>query len=90
MREPYRKGLATHPGLGPCGATREGDTEALVRGTGRQGIEPRNHPFGTPTPWSHAEGKIAIGAIASLWSSPARSQTPRMLGNSMHGSREIS
>lgn len=90
MKEPYRKGLAIRPGLGPCGSIREGVTEALVRGTGRQGIELRNHPFGTPTPWSHAEGNIAMGAIASPWSSPAQSKTPRMLGNSMHGNREIS
>jgi hypothetical protein len=45
MQESYRKGIANHPGPEPCGGSREAALEALDRGTGRLGIEPRNRPF---------------------------------------------
>lgn len=36
MQEPYRKGVATHPGPESCGVTREGGAEALTGGRGGQ------------------------------------------------------
>ena len=37
MRESDTEGVAHHGGPGPCVGVREGDGEALVRGTCRQG-----------------------------------------------------
>lgn len=37
MKELYTEGVASHGGPEPCGAAREGDAEALARGTCRRG-----------------------------------------------------
>jgi len=43
MKESYGEGLATHTGSESCGATREGDLEALNGGTRAPGIQPRKN-----------------------------------------------
>ena len=65
MREPYGKGLASHPGPESCGAAREGGAEAL---TGESAGELSSREITTsmvPTPLGEAEGNIHGRAIAS-------------------------
>jgi RNA-directed DNA polymerase len=89
MKEPHGEGPATHTGPESCATAREGRGEALDRGTSRQGIEPRKVTPGADVvrvdgrqhPWRRYR--------ETPWG-PARSETPRMLGNSRHGNREIS
>lgn len=90
MREPYRKGLATHPDPESCGVAREGGAEALTGARAGRAMEPRNHPFGVPTLYLVTEGNTAAGASASPARAPRGRGNLRMLGNSMHGNREIS
>jgi hypothetical protein len=42
MKEPYGEGLASHADPESCMDSREAGHEALIRGTCRRGIEPRN------------------------------------------------
>src|SRR5262249_9287805 len=42
MKELHTEGLASHGGPAPCGGVRKDVVEALVGGTCRQAIEPRN------------------------------------------------
>lgn len=65
MKEPYGKGLASHPGPESCGAAREGGAEAL---TGESAGELSSREITTsmvPTPLGEAEGNIHGRAIAS-------------------------
>ena len=69
MREPYGKGLASHPGPESCGVAREGEAEAL---TGESAGEPSSREIMTsmvPTPLGEAlkeaEGNIHGRALAS-------------------------
>ena len=66
MKEPYGKGLASHPGPESCGATREGGAEAL---TGERAGELSSREITTsmvPTPLGEAEGNIHGRASASV------------------------
>ena len=88
MKEPYREGVANHPGPEPCEGSREAALEALDRGICRLGIELRNLAF------RGADGVRATGrqqradAIAQAWRGPAESKTPSMQRNSMRENRE--
>ena len=89
MKEPYRKGIATHSGLESCGGTREGAAEALTevragRVLSRESSSPR-----VPTTSHCAEGNTGGAATARRRPDPARSETPCTLGNSKRGNREI-
>ncbi len=90
MQESYGEGVATHAGPEPCAVARKSGGEALVMGTCRSGIEPRNMwNFGVPTPLLGAEGHVRRVAFARHVWDPARSETPCMHGNTSHGNREI-
>ena len=65
MREPYGKGVASHPGPESCGAAREGGAEALA---GESAGELSSREITTsrvPTPLGEAEGNTCGDAIAS-------------------------
>lgn len=65
MKEPYIEGVAIHDDPESCAGARKDDGEAFDRGTDGLGIEPRNQPFGAPTPLSQAEGHTRRDASAS-------------------------
>ena len=90
MKEPYRKGLATHPDPESCGVVREGGAEALTGARAGRAMEPRNHPFGVPTLYLMTEGNTPPGATASPTGTPRGRGNHCMLGNFLHGNREIS
>ena|SRR5437899_10150080 len=84
MKESYGEGVATHTGPKSCAGAREGGGEALIRGTCRSGIEPRNmRNSGVPTPSLGAEGHTRRIAIVRCTGTPrglrprARTETPR-------------
>jgi hypothetical protein len=84
MKESYGEGVAIHTGPESCADAREGGGEALVRGTCRLGIEPRNTwNSGVPTPLLGAEGHVRRIASARCSGTPrglrprACTETPR-------------
>ena len=88
MKESYDEGLATHIGPESCGVTREGGGEAL---TG----ERAGRVFSRVTQLRDAD---AVRRSArqhpgrrhrEASRNPARSQTPRTLGSTSHGNREV-
>lgn len=90
MKESYSEGIANHTGPESCVGGREADGEALtgVR-TGWVLNRERYFTSGCRRIFSHAEGNTLGIAIAKMLKDPARSQTPRTCGNSMHRSWEI-
>ena len=94
MKESYGEGLATHTGPESCGANREGGDEALtgVR-AGRVLSRERNL-----CPRADLRGADAVEEGGRLHpghryrempGDPARSETPRMYGNTSRENREI-
>ena len=89
MKESYVEGVAAHDGPESCADAREGGGEALTGETagwvlsreilkvqGADAVEKSGRPHG-----AHRHGEVHAG--------PARSETPRTLGNLLHGNREI-
>lgn len=89
MKEPHVEGLATHDDPESCAVTRKSAGEALT---------------GAPMGWVLSREKLKLqGADAvetvgrrngmhrhgEVYAGPARSETPRTLGNLLHGNREI-
>ena len=89
MKEPHRKGPASHPDPESCDGPRKGPGEALTgENTGRE-IELRNQHSGVPTTLHEAEGNTEEGAKGKPTKDPTESKDPNMCGNSSHGNREI-
>ena len=90
MKEPYGEGLASYTGPESCVSGCKARNEAL---TGvRAGRVLSREIFlysGVPTPSSRPEGNIGGVDIARRLPDSARSETPRMYGNTTHGTREI-
>ena|GEM_PF-3597248 len=82
--------MANHSGPESCNIIREGDVEALTGETDRPAIEPRNQESGMPTLLSEAEGNTRHGDNRKSCTDPARSESLRMSGSLLHGSREVS
>jgi len=89
MQEPYGEGVATHSGPESCDWLRKETGEALtgVRTGWVLSLESSTPRAPTPSYW--AEGNTGGAAIARHALGPARSETPRTYGNSLHGNREI-
>ncbi len=88
MKEPYRKGLASHSDPESCVGRSNPASEALTgENTGRE-IELRNQESGVPTGLHAAEGKTQSGVKGELPRDPAESKALRMCGHSLHGNRE--
>lgn len=90
MKELYVEGVAIHDAPEPCGVTREGAGEALtgalaswvlsrekLKLQGADAVEKSGRQHG-----GHRHGEVCAG--------PARSETPCVSGNHLHGNREIS
>jgi len=90
MKEPHVEGLAIHDDPESCGVTREGAGEALtgalaswvlsremLKLQGADAVEKSGRQHG-----AHRYGEVLTG--------PARSETPCVPGNRLHGNREIS
>src|SRR5512133_4215882 len=88
MRAPDIEGVAIHDGPESCVDGPRGLWRSVDRGTCRPAIEPRNHPFGVPTPSHEAQGHTTGGASASRPVGPARSENLRMHGVLMRENRE--
>ena len=89
MKEPYRKGVANHPGPKSCAGAREGTGEALARVHAGQPLSSEITCSGAPTLYCGGEGNTMCGVIRESPVGPAESETLRMRGNSMHENREI-
>ena len=89
MKEPHVEGLAIHDDPESCVVIREGAGEALtgapagwvlsremLKVRGADAVEKSGRQHG-----AHRHGEVHAG--------PARSETPRTLGNLLHGNREI-
>ena len=88
MRESHVEGVATHDDPESCGDVREDVAEALDRGTGGPGIQPRN-------PLIQGADAVSIGGRQhdshrhrEMRDGPARSKTPSTQGTSLHENRE--
>ena len=94
MKVSYSEGLATHAGPESCAVVREDGGEALtgVRAGWVLSREiyapPRAGYFGVPTPWRKRKATPDV-SIRRDAADPARSETPCMYGNTLHGNREI-
>jgi RNA-directed DNA polymerase len=89
MQESHRKDLASHPDPESCGGDRKIVGEALTGAHAGQPLSCEIRQSGVPTPFPEAEGNTSDGVIGKPSVDPAQSQTLRMRGNSLHGSREI-
>jgi RNA-directed DNA polymerase len=94
MQESYGEGLASHTGPESCVAIRKDGDEALTgvragRVLNREiGSPPKGGHSGVPThmTWCGRPHRGCRHREAAV--DPARSETPRMYGNTMHGNRE--
>ena len=90
MRESCGEGSATHTDPESCAVVPEGHGEALTGARAGRVLSRENQAnSGMPTLSGDAEGNTGAGDKASRRPDPTRSQTPRMLGNSTPGNREI-
>jgi hypothetical protein len=90
MKEPYRKGIANHPGPESCEGSRDSREAALEALTGVQAdwvSSAKSTFFREPTTSDRAEGNTVDVNIARPHH-PAWSETPDMPGNSMRENRE--
>ena len=96
MQESHDEGLASHIDPESCTeSARKDGGEALTGVRAGGAIEPRNV---NPTPWVGLRGADAVSVggrphrssrVRERRRVPARSETPRMYGNILRGSREI-
>jgi hypothetical protein len=89
MKESYGEGIASHTGPESCVAACEGSGEALT-GVRAGRVLSRERGFvrdADALPESGRPHRIRRNREAD--SSPARSETPHMHGNTLHGTREI-
>ncbi len=90
MRESDTEGVAHHGGLGPCVGVREGDGEALVRGTCRQGYGAAKSAFrGADAVRMSGRQHRRRRSTRESSADPARSENLCMQGVSMRENREI-
>jgi hypothetical protein len=88
MKEPYRKGVAIHPGPKSCAGGGNTTGEALTGAQAGQPLNSENHHFGVPTLYLYGEDNMKGDANRKPPLNAAESKTLRMLGNSLHGNRE--
>ena len=88
MKEPHRKGQASHSGPESCDGLRKESGEALTGESAGRAIELRNHESGTPTLLSEAEGYTTGGIRGEPHEGPAQSKTLSMRGHFLHGNRD--
>jgi hypothetical protein len=89
MKEPHGEGLVSHPDPASCVDGREAGGEALTGAHTGRPLSCEISWFGMSTPFSEAEGNMAVGVIGEPTADPAPSKTPYMCENSSFGNREI-
>jgi hypothetical protein len=75
MKEPYRKGEASHPDPESCAASRKAGREAVTGAHAGRVSSCEINVFGVPTPSTKTEGYIDGSVNASIRRTP-RSQRP--------------
>ncbi len=88
MREPYGKGLATHPGPESCAGHGNMTGEALTRAHAGKLLSSEINAFGMPTLFCLGEGNTTSDDHREPLGDAAESENLRMRGNSLHGNRE--
>ena len=88
MKEPYGEGVASHTDPESCVVSREAGYEVLIRGTCREGIEPRNAWESGCRPCLFMGKATLVDATSRAPTGPARSKTPDMHGTSTCENRE--
>lgn len=89
MEELHDEGLASHIDPESCAGIPQGARRSVDRGTHRLGIEPRNQPFRDADTVTYAGRQHGQGRYRESLDGPARSETPRMCGTSLHENGEI-
>jgi len=90
MRESYDEGLANHIGPESCVVVREDRREALTGVRAGRVIEPRKGRNDQDADAVPVVGRPhRMHRYRKVHSNPARSKTPSMYGNTLHGTREI-
>lgn len=89
MKVSDRKGIAGHPDLESCAATRKGVGEALTGEAAGQVSSCEITVVGMPTVLTEPEGNTDAGAICEPKSDPAQSKALCMRRSSLCGSQEI-
>jgi hypothetical protein len=96
MQESYSKGVATRTDPESCVVAREGDVEALTGArAGRVLSREINCPVAKRRVLRGADTVVVEGRphparrYREMCQDPARSETPSMYGNALHGNREI-
>ena len=88
MKEPYRKGLATHPDPESCAGGGNIAGEALTGAHAGQPSSSEITSIGVPTLCLCGEGNMSSDGTREPLQDAAESKTLRMRGNSLHGNRE--
>jgi RNA-directed DNA polymerase len=89
MKESYAEGPATHSGPESCGASREGDIEALTGVRAGRVFSRERSKVRDADAVRMAEGTIWAHRYREMRQGPARSQTPCTYGNTSHENREV-
>ena len=89
MEESHGKDLASHPDPESCAGGREATGEALAGAHAGQPLSREIIKSGVPTLLTEAEGNNVDGALGKPHTTPARSETLSMRGNSLRRNREI-
>ena len=88
MKEPYREGVASHPGPESCVGGRKAGGEALTGERADPVLSCEKSTSRAPTRYDSAEGHIEENGPSESSPSPAQSETRRTHGSSSHGNRE--
>jgi hypothetical protein len=88
MKESHRKGVANHPDLESCVASRKAGGEALTEARAGWVLSCEIIATGVPTSFRKAEGHTEGSAKREHPEDSAQSETPSMQGNSTRENRE--
>ncbi|NJK88746.1 MAG: group II intron reverse transcriptase/maturase [Myxococcales bacterium] len=89
MKESYTEGLATHGDPESCATDCKAEGEALTGARTGSVLSREIRQSGAPTPLTEAEGNMTRGRQREPSVSPARSETRRTCGTSLHENREV-
>src|SRR5687768_6915996 len=88
MKEPYKKGVATHLDPESCVGVRKDAGEALTGARAGQPLSSEIYSSSVPTAWFCGEGNTRGGVNREPFLDAAESKTLCMQGNSLRENRE--
>ena len=88
MQEPHEKGIAHHLDPESCADVGNHVGEALTGAHAGQPLSSEITSSGVPTPYGEGEGHLQDDVTCEPSRNATESETLRMRGNSLHGSRE--